>query len=109
MTSVEHFYILAHMGISAIGGLLLLAIWYNIKTRYRKLLVEDDSQQRVDKGLAYLSSALFMWVLAGGWTWLYKSTEVVSEQWYYVGLSLCSTGNNLFFGCCLKKSGAWAE
>ena len=97
MSQVEQFYILAHMGISAIGGLLLLAIWYNIKTRYRKLLVEDDSQQRVDKGLAYLSSALFMWVLAGAWTLLHKTTGLASEQWYYVGLSLCSTGNNLFF------------
>ena len=97
MSQVEQFYILAHMGISAIGGLLLLAIWYNIKTRYRKLLVEDDSQQRVDKGLAYLSSALFMWVVAGAWTLLHKTTGLASEQWYYVGLSLCSTGNNLFF------------
>ena len=97
MSPVEQFYILAHIGISAIGGMLLLAIWYNIQSRYRKLLVEDDSQQRVDKGLAYLSSALFMWVVAGAWTWLHHSAGLASEQWYYVGLSLCSTGNNLFF------------
>lgn len=96
MREVEQFYILAHMLISAIGAILLLAIWYNIKTRYRRLLEEDNSHQRVDKGLVYLSSALIVWVVSGTWTWVHSDFGFGSELVYQSGLALCSTANNLF-------------
>ena len=34
-----------------------------------KILEEDDTQKRVDKGLLYLSLAMFVWVLSGCWSY----------------------------------------
>lgn len=93
MTSVENFHILAHIFISFIGGILLWAIWYTIQKRFRTLLLEDSSLNRVDKGLAYLSSALFMWVLSGSW---YLLEGKIAEPAYQIGTYLFSTANNLF-------------
>lgn len=70
MTDVTKFYILAHIFISFTGALLLLAIWYNISKRFKLILQEDNSPKRVDKGLLYLSLAIFVWVLAGCWAYL---------------------------------------
>lgn len=67
---VNAFYILAQIFISFTGALLLLAIWYNINTRFKALLQEKDSKKRLDKGLLYLSLSIFVWVLAGCWEYL---------------------------------------
>ncbi len=70
MTDVVTFHILAHIIISFTGALLLLAIWYNISDRFKQILQEDNSPKRVDKGLLYLSLAIFVWVAAGFWAYL---------------------------------------
>ena len=69
MTELSQFHILAQIFISLIGGVLLLAIWYNIQSRFRRQLEEDDTQKRIDKGLLYLSLAMFVWVGAGIWNY----------------------------------------
>ena len=62
MTNVEQFHNLAHIFISFVGAILLLAIYSNIRKRFRQILEEDASQKRVDSGLLYLSLAMFVWV-----------------------------------------------
>lgn len=98
MEAVEKFHLLTQIFVSALGGILLLAIWYNIRRRFHRILEEDDNQKRVDKGLVYLSLALFTWVLSGAWS-LAGLTEVVavSEGTQQVIRSLFSILNNLFF------------
>lgn len=96
MTELTKFHILSHIFISLIGATLLLAIWYNISERFKDILQEDDSQKRVDKGLLYLSLAIFVWVLSGCWAYvnhLFLSTETV---YYKVGTNLFSILNDLF-------------
>lgn len=97
MTEVARFHILAHIFISLIGGMLLLAIWYNIRKRFRAILEEDDSQKRVDKGLLHLSSAVFVWVLSGIWAYIGGSLGWETTSGYQIGINLLSTLNNLFF------------
>ena len=94
MSEVEKFHILAHIFISFIGGVLLIAIWYNIRRRFRKILEEDDSQKRVDKGLLYLSMAMFIWVISGGWAFL--GNPISDTISYQIGINLLSILNNLF-------------
>ena len=53
MTSVAQFHNLAHIFISFVGAILLLAIYSNIRKRFRQILEEDESQKRVDSGLLY--------------------------------------------------------
>ena len=91
MQAVESFHTLAHLFISLIGAILLLALWYNIRTRFRKKLEEEEPQVRVDKGLAFLSLALFMWVLSGLWQWFVKEDIPLG-----IGINILSTANNLF-------------
>lgn len=96
MTEVAKFYILSHICIAFVGGVLLLALWFNIRARFRQLLEEDDSQKRVDKGLLYLSLAMFVWVLSGCWIFggtIFKYTET---QGFHLGTSLFSIVNNMF-------------
>lgn len=92
---VAKFYSLAHLFISLIGGVLLLAIWYNIRRRFRYILEEEDSQKRVDKGLLYLSLAMFVWVASGAWNYLGETLDFKSEISFQVGISLFSILNNL--------------
>jgi hypothetical protein len=92
----EKFHTLSHIFISLIGAVLLLAIWYNIRWRFKKLLEEDESQKRIDRGLAYLGASLFVWVLAGVWAFILldgKQDESVLEHGVR---SLLSTLNNFF-------------
>jgi len=96
MTEVAKFYILSHICISFIGGVLLLALWYNIRNRFSQLLEEDESQKRVDKGLLYLSFAMFVWVLSG--CWIYGGTVInyTQTQSYNIAVNLFSIVNNMF-------------
>ena len=96
MTEVAKFYILSHICIAFIGGVLLPALWYNIRARFRQLLEEDDSQKRVDKGLLYLSLAMFVWVISGCWIFggtIFNTTET---QGYQLAINLFSIVNNMF-------------
>jgi hypothetical protein len=98
---VKEFYILAHICISFTGSLLLLAIWYNINKRFRSVLQENDSKKRIDKGLLYLSMAIFIWVISGCWEYfgtLSSSTGVRAfvAAYYREGVSLLSILNDLF-------------
>jgi len=63
MSEVSLFYALTHIFISLIGGVLLFAIWYNIRKRFIHLLEENESEKRIDKGLLFLSLALFVWAI----------------------------------------------
>ena len=96
MTDVSEFYILSHIFISLIGAILLLAIWSNIRQRFSQLLEEDNTQKRVDKGLLYLSLAMFIWVVSGCWSYAghYFSFENTSS--FKFGIHLLSIVNNMF-------------
>ncbi len=96
MSDITKFHSLAHIFIAFIGGVLLLAIWYNIKKRFKKQLEEDDSQKRIDKGLLYLSLALFVWVFSGMWMYLSNGLGFANTILYDIGYSLFSVLNNLF-------------
>jgi hypothetical protein len=95
MTEVTRFYVLAHIFISFTGALLLLAIWYNISKRFKTLLQESDSKKRVDKGLLYLSLAIFVWVLAGCWECLGNSASFSKTIADFIR-SHDKQGNNFF-------------
>lgn len=97
MSEVARFHILSHIFISLIGGMLLLAIWYNIRKRFRTILEEDESQTRVDKGLLHLSLAVFVWLLSGTWAYIGGSFDWEGSTAYQIGINLFSTLNNLFF------------
>ena len=96
MTEVAKFYILSHICIAFLGGVLLLALWFNIRNRFSQLLEEDESQKRVDKGLLYLSCAMFIWVLSG--CWIYGGTvfNYTQTQGYNIAVNLFSIINNMF-------------
>ncbi|MDG5492818.1 hypothetical protein [Psychroserpens sp. SPM9] len=96
MTDVSEFYILSHIFISLVGAILLLAIWSNIRQRFKQLLEENDTQKRVDKGLLYLSLAMFVWVISGCWSYAghyFSFKEALSFQF---GIHLLSIVNNMF-------------
>lgn len=96
MTEVAKFYILSHICIAFLGGVLLLALWHNIRERFSQLLEEDDSQKRVDKALLYLSLAMFVWVISG--CWIYGGTvfNITETQGYHLAITLFSIVNNMF-------------
>jgi hypothetical protein len=96
MTDVVTFHILAHIIISLTGALLLLAIWYNISDRFKQVLQEDNSPQRVDKGLLYLSLAIFVWVAAGCWGYFGNALGFSQTQYFKTGNNLFSIINDLF-------------
>jgi hypothetical protein len=96
MTDVTRFHILAHIFISFTGALLLLAIWYNISDRFKQILQEDNSPKRVDKGLLYLSLAIFVWVVAGCWAYLGHVLHFSQTLYYRIGNNLFSITNDLF-------------
>jgi hypothetical protein len=96
MTDVTRFHILAHIVISFTGALLLLAIWYNISDRFKQILQEDNSPKRVDKGLLYLSLAIFVWVIAGCWAYAGNTFQFSHTLFYTTGNNLFSIANDLF-------------
>ena len=96
MTEVARFYILSHIFVSFIGATLLIAIWYNIRKRFKQILEENDNQKRVDKGLLYLSFAMFIWVLSGCWAYAGNAFSFAETQAYQLGVYLFSIVNNMF-------------
>ena len=96
MQLAEKFHILSHIFISLIGSILLMAIWYNIRWRFKQLLSEDEPQKRIDKGLVYLSASLFVWVLSGLWAYAVDEWQMSESVWEHGIRSLLSTLNNLF-------------
>src|SRR5688572_18561268 len=96
MTDVTRFHILAHILISFTGALLLLAIWYNISDRFKLILQEDNSPRRLDKGLLYLSLAIFVWVVAGCWGFLGNQFNFTQSLYFKTGNNLFSIANDLF-------------
>lgn len=96
VSELQQFHDLAHIFVSLIGGLLLLAIYFNIRSRFRVILEESNVPKRVDKGLLYLSLSLFVWVLSGLLSYVGSTLNVVNSVGY-VGLeNLLSIINNMF-------------
>jgi hypothetical protein len=104
MVDVTKFNILAHIFISFTGALLLLAIWYNISARFKQVLQEDNAPKRVDKGLLYLSLAIFVWVVAGCWAYLGNKFHFSETLYYRIGNNLFSIANDLFLFIALSYS-----
>jgi hypothetical protein len=102
MTDVTRFHILSHILISFTGALLLLAIWYNISDRFKLVLQEDNSPKRVDRGLLYLSLAIFVWVLAGCWAYVGSALEFAKTIYFEIGNNLFSIANDLFLFLALR-------
>ncbi len=96
MTEVTQFHNLSHIFISLIGAILLLAIYYNIRKRFRQILEEDENQKRVDRGLLYLSLAMFVWVVSGTWAYLGSRFGFGNGFVYQGGVNLLSIVNNMF-------------
>ncbi|MEM9548715.1 MAG: hypothetical protein AAGA77_22210 [Bacteroidota bacterium] len=97
MTEVTQFHNLSHIFISLIGAILLLAIYYNIRKRFRQILEEDENQKRVDRGLLYLSLAMFVWVASGSWAFVAIRYGFDDGIIYQAGVNLLSIVNNMFF------------
>jgi hypothetical protein len=102
MTDVIRFHILAHIIISFTGALLLLAIWYHISDRFKQILQEDNAPKRVDKGLLYLSLAIFVWVVAGCWAYLGNALHFSQTLYFNTGNNLFSILNDLFLFLALR-------
>ncbi len=96
MTEVTSFYILSHIFISLVGAVLLLALWIQIRKQFKQLLEENESEKRVDKGLLYLSLAMFIWVGSGIWAYFGNRFTSQSTIGYQLGIQLLSLVNNLF-------------
>ncbi len=96
MIEVAEFYILSHIFISLIGAILLIAIWYNIRQRFKHILEENDAQKRVDKGLLYLSFAMSIWVFSGCWAYAGHSFSFENTNSYRFGIHFLSIVNNMF-------------
>ncbi|MEE9439662.1 MAG: hypothetical protein V3V14_11720 [Saprospiraceae bacterium] len=96
MTEVTQFHNFAHIFISLVGAILLLAIYFNIRKHYRHILEEGDSFKRVDKGLLFLSFSLFVWVIAGLWAFLGYRFVFTDDLLYQIGENLLSITNNMF-------------
>lgn len=96
MSDVIQFHNLSHTFISLIGALLLLAIYYNIRTRYKKILEESGNQKRVDSGLLFLSLAMFVWVVAGIWRYAGSHYMFADSFVFAAGVNILSIVNNMF-------------
>ena len=97
MHQVTQFHNLSHIFISFIGAILLLAIYSNIRKRFRAILEEDSSIKRVDKGLLYLSFGMLVWVVSGMWAYASNYFSFAQSTMYQIGVNLLSTINNLFW------------
>ncbi len=96
MSEVTQFHNLSHIFISLIGATLLLAIYFNIRKRFKKILEEDESQTRVDKGLLNLGFAMLVWVCSGIWELVGGYYAFDDGFIFQVGVNLFSIVNNLF-------------
>jgi len=97
MQSVAQFYFLAHSAISLIGAILLLAIYHNIRRRFRAQIGDEGSHSRVDRGLLYLSFALFTWVVAGIVGFFHAISDSPWDVSPMIVTNLFSVFNNAFF------------
>ncbi len=97
MSEVTEFHNLSHIFISLIGSVLLLAIYYNIRKRFYKVLEEGTTVKRVDRGLLYFSAGMLVWVFSGTWALLANYYQFQQSLTYQVGVNLFSTFNNLFW------------
>lgn len=96
MEQVAQFHFLAHSGTSLIGAILLVAIYYNIRRRFSAQIGDEGSFSRVDKGLIFLSCALFTWVASGFWGYVSPIWQV--EPKVDIALqNVFSILNNIFF------------
>ena len=73
-----------------------MANWYNIRKRFIQILEENESEKRIDKGLLFLSLALFVWAGSGLWVYLNSGLEFSNSIGYSVVLNLFSILNNTF-------------
>ena len=96
MTEVSEFFILSHIFISFVGAILLIAIWFNIRQRFKQILEENDTQKRVDKGLLYLSLATLIWVFSGCWSYVAHKLSFEHTNGYQLGIDIFSIVNNMF-------------
>ncbi|BDD12697.1 hypothetical protein FUAX_51290 (plasmid) [Fulvitalea axinellae] len=96
MPELERFYLLSHIFISLTGAVLLFAIWYSVRKRFRKVLEEEGGPRRVDKGLAFLSCSIFVWVVSGAWGFISKDLEQGNYFLDHGVRGLLSTANNFF-------------
>lgn len=78
--------------ISLIGGSLILSIFYNIRQKFLRVIEEDESRLRVDKGLMFLGLSVLMWVILGIWGLLHIDNELIAS----LGINVFSILNNLF-------------
>jgi hypothetical protein len=101
MADVTKFHILAHILISFTGALLLLAIWYNISDRF-KLILQEDNPKRLDKGLLYLSLAIFVWVIAGCYAYAGNAFGFSQTVIFQTVNNLFSIANDLFLFLALR-------
>ena len=97
MTEVTQFHNLLHICISFIGAVLLLAIYYNIRKRFKSVLEEGSSIKRVDKGLLYFSCGMLVWVVSGIWAFTANYLGTENTMSYQIGVNILSTVNNLFW------------
>jgi len=95
MNEMLHFHNLSTIFISLIGAVLLLAIYFNIRKRFKKVL-EETQMQRVDRGLLNLGLAMLVWVTAGIWALAGSHFQFDNEFVFQVGVHLLSTLNNMF-------------
>ncbi|MDF1696747.1 MAG: hypothetical protein P1U56_12975 [Saprospiraceae bacterium] len=96
MNDVIQFHNLSHIFISLIGATLLLVIYFNIRKRFSQILEEGEKQKRVDRGLLYLSLAMFVWVCSGLWAYLGSRFSFDTAFVFQVGVNLLSIVNNMF-------------
>lgn len=96
MIEVLHFHNLSTLFISLIGATLLLAIYFNIRKRFKKILEEEAPQKRVDKGLLNLGLAMLVWVAAGIWALAGTHFGFANQFIDQIGIHLLSTLNNMF-------------
>jgi hypothetical protein len=95
MSELEKFNTLAHIFISLIGSILLLALWVNIRRKFKNILENDDSPTRVDRSLLNIALAIFVWVLSGVWTYIGYQFQFYESILYLIGVNLFSVVNNL--------------
>ncbi|MFK8008243.1 MAG: hypothetical protein AB8H03_17935 [Saprospiraceae bacterium] len=96
MNEMLHFHNLSTIFISLIGAVLLLAIYFNIRKRFKKILEEEVAQKRVDKGLLNLGLAMLVWVAAGVWALAATYFGFTDQFVDQIGIHLLSTINNMF-------------
>ena len=97
MAEVTQFHNVSHIFISFICAILLLAIYYNIRNRFKQVLEEGNTIKRVDKGLLYLSFGMLVWVISGIWAYVAGYFSYTGTSSYQIGVNILSTINNLFW------------